>query len=259
MKEKRLRELMRSADDSQLWYIAGCKASEDAEKERIFRRVRNAQRIAKAPPITASAPIPIEKNTGHFDWLHGGGSVLAACLVVVVTVGMIVAVKQAKPPISPGTPVTEQAACKVPVYTPFGNILDAELLFRYPTETTRNAQQQMRENGNPDAVLMEERSLTKEQQQALAEVFRVYGWREQANNSAPESTVTDDCIEMHLYRTPERNSDDVTAYFQFDGEGQHLVRVDENGETKWYDLDEDIIRCLRSIIIDGQITESCSG
>ena len=255
MKEKRMRELMRSADDSQLRYIAGCKASEDAEKERIFRRVRNAQRITKAPPITESAPIPMEKHTGHFEWLHGAGSVIAACLVVVVTVGMIVAVKQAKPPISPGTPVTEQAACKVPVYTPFGNILDAELLFRYPTETTRNAQQQMRENGNPDAVLMEERTLTKEQQQALAEVFRVYGWREQANNSAPESTVTDDCIEMHLYRTPERNSDDVTAYFQFDGEGQHLVRVDENGETKWYDLDKDIIRCLRSIIMNQQPTE----
>ena len=195
------------------------------------------------------------EKSGGWDWLHGVGTAVAACLVVAVSAGMILAVQRHQPPLAPGNVVEQQAACRVPMYTPFGDILEADLLFQYPTDYTQKAAQDMQDKGISDVQMMEERTLQTELKQSLAEVFRVYGWREQENLTAPEATVTDDCIVMHIYRMPERNSDDVTAYFQFDGDGQHFVRVDADGETKWYDLDEEIIRCLRSIIIEQTAAE----
>ena len=100
MTEKNIRKLLHQAKGAELSRIAKYSASGKEEQERIFARVRAAQfRHTAVQP--ANKVVSHAEKPSRWGWLSGLGTALAACLIVVVTVGMIVAVRRAAPPTVP--------------------------------------------------------------------------------------------------------------------------------------------------------------
>lgn len=253
MNEKQIRELLHGADDEAIRRIAQHDAPDERQKERIYQRITVAQPMQEA----AESETYQVQEAGRFQWRRTAAVGLAACLMIGLGIGAASGIRRMTPNIRPGSELQETLEGSR-VFTPFGDITQTQPLFQYTSDNTQAAEQALRENGNPDAHMLEERTLTQEQLAALGEVFRVYGWRDQTGENMPDTTVTDDCIVMHLYQNPEsREGEYLTAYFHFDPRSEfnaeRLLRVDTNGETKWYALDDEIIRCLREIIVDGQI------
>lgn len=184
---------------------------------------------------------------------------LAACAVLTLTGAAIHTIRQAEtPPLAPGT---EQAACYDNSFTPFGNLSGSTLGFAYPPEFETDS---MIPEGT---MLLVRDELPPNLTASLLEVFRVCGW-EPIYESALSDTQkaipqSGDYLIMHIYRDAnDKSSECATAYFQFD---THITRVDvAGGGSTWYALDDECIRCLRSIVIDQQETaytplERCFG
>ncbi len=249
MKSSTIRNLLHTADDEALRRIACHPASDAAARERIRRRLTaqitdpEQERFAEQEHYH----VPTERRIDRFRGIAVG---VAACMVLGLTTGALLSLRH-HTPLQPGTELIE---CRVPIYTPFGDITQTQPIFQYSDASTQAMQAQIRENIAPDAILQLERTIPTECVQALGEVFRVYGWRDMVNDQNPDDTITDDCIVMHLCENPENHSGEyLTAYFQMDDTlDTNYVRVDANGETRWFPLDAEIIRCLRSAVIDLQ-------
>ncbi|MBQ4466548.1 MAG: hypothetical protein II916_11435, partial [Oscillospiraceae bacterium] len=207
-------------------------------------RHRLSAKIASLPEDGEVYQAEVEK-TPVIRYLLTG---LAACAMLAVTGLGIWQISRARPLINPAAQLSDAPESRE-VYTPFGDLTVTRPYMTYPDDTTRGAEEQLREQVDAEATLRLQRWLTEAETQALEAVFENYGWCEQAEPEAVCGNI--ECITMELHLEPERfDTKYLTATFQVDPAlEEHYVMVQTNAGTKWYALDEELIRCLQEIVV----------